>query len=71
VSRTRGTTTSLTNSDKPTFVSATRRVITPDEKDRPQDIRFIDEENEDYPYPRDCFAPNDLPQNILNALEAA
>ena len=47
------------------------RVVTPYPNDSPTDVRIIDEENEDYPYPRDWFAPLDLPESILKALNAA
>ena len=47
------------------------RVVTPYPNDAPTDVRIIDEENEDYPYPRDWFAPLNLPESILKALVPA
>ena len=47
------------------------RVVEPHPNDTPEIVRIIDEENEDYPYPRDRFAPLDLPEPILKALDAA
>jgi len=45
------------------------RVVPPHPSDRPGDIRILDEEGEDYPYPRDWFMPIDLPQVVIEALE--
>ncbi len=47
------------------------RVVEPHPNDTAEFVRIIDEENEDYPYPRDWFAPLDLPESILKALNAA
>jgi hypothetical protein len=47
------------------------RVVAPHKNDLPSDVRIIDEENEDYPYPREWFAEIDLPAPVLQALDAA
>ena len=47
------------------------RLAEPDPNDPPDDIRIIDEEGEDYPYPRDWFFAIDLPQQVIEILEAA
>ena len=47
------------------------RVVEPDPNDTPEDIRIIDEEGQDYPYPRDWFAEVNLPHQVIEALEAA
>ncbi|MEX0887357.1 MAG: hypothetical protein WD009_13055 [Phycisphaeraceae bacterium] len=47
------------------------RVVEPDPSDAPTDIRIIDEAGEDYPYPREWFVALDLPQQVIEALDAA
>ena len=47
------------------------RVVEPHPNATPEIVRIIDKENEDYPYPRNWFAPLDLPEPILKALNAA
>lgn len=41
------------------------RVVAPQEKDEPQDIRIIDESGEDYLYPRENFLPLKLPAKAM------
>lgn len=48
--------------------------VEPEENDPPEMIRILDEEGEDYLYPRDWFLPIELPEAIasrLATLEAA
>jgi hypothetical protein len=47
------------------------RVATPDPRDSPDDLRIIDEEGEDYPYPREWFGEVELSPAVIEALEAA
>lgn len=47
------------------------RVVDPDPNDPATDLRIIDEEGEDYPYPREWFGEVQLSPNIIAALEAA
>jgi hypothetical protein len=47
------------------------KVVTPEANDPDAMIRIIDEEGEDYLYPRDWFVAIDLPQAAIDALEAA
>jgi hypothetical protein len=44
------------------------RVLKPRAKDRPADIRVLDESGEDYLYPREWFVPVDLPSRAKKAL---
>ena len=43
------------------YVGRTYKVVKPRARDRAYDFRVIDEEREDYIYPRDWFVPIDLP----------
>ncbi len=62
----------LTDRSNPLSVMKSKlyRVVTPYPSDPPTDVRILDEVNEDYRYPRDRFAPLDLPKSILKALNA-
>ena len=46
------------------------RVLKPQTKDRPADIRVVDESGEDYLYPREWFVPVSLPLRAKKALVA-
>jgi len=46
------------------------RVLKPQSKDRPADIRVVDESGEDYLYPREWFVLVDLPLKAKKALVA-
>lgn len=47
------------------------RVTPPYPNDASTDIRILDEEGEDYPYPRDWFVAVELPLAVINALETS
>jgi hypothetical protein len=47
------------------------KVLAPETKDGPNDIRVIDETGEDYLYKRAWFIEVELPQAVVKALEAA
>ena len=44
------------------------RCLKPQTKDRPADVRVVDESGEDYLYPREWFVPVDLPLRVKKAL---
>ena len=46
------------------------RVLKPQPKDRPTDVRVVDESDDDYLYPREWFVPVDLPLRAKKALVA-
>jgi hypothetical protein len=43
-------------------------MIRPETNDRPNDVRVIDEEGEDYLYSADQFVPIDLPPKVRKAI---
>jgi hypothetical protein len=47
------------------------RLVEPESNDPASMLRVVDEEGEDYLYPRDWFVTVDLPQAAIDALEAA
>lgn len=46
------------------------RVVTPERRDGPSDVRLLDESGEDYLYPRRWFVPVELPPKVRKALAA-
>lgn len=47
------------------------RIVKSDANDPSSMIRIVDEEGEDYPYPRDWFVAVDLPKAAIDALDTA